>query len=69
VLQQHFTPLSGYAFLVMIALYIPCVATIAVIKKETNWKWAGLAAGYTFVLGWTISVMIYQVGRHIFGLT
>jgi len=67
VLQQHFTPLSGYAFLVMIALYIPCVATIAVIKKETNWKWAGLAAGYTFVLGWTISVMIYQVGRLIIG--
>ncbi len=67
VLQQHFTPLSGYAFLVMIALYIPCVPTIAVIRKETNGKWAGLAVGYTFALGWAISVIIYQLGRLILG--
>jgi len=63
ILTQHFTPLSGYAFLVMTALYIPCVATIATIRKETNWKWATVAVIYTLSLGWLVSVLIYQVGK------
>ncbi|MFH1360610.1 MAG: ferrous iron transport protein B [Candidatus Omnitrophota bacterium] len=63
VLSHYFTPLSAYAFLIMTLVYIPCIATIAVIKKETNWKWAGLAVFYTLALGWLLSVVFYQVGR------
>jgi len=63
VLQQQFTPLSGYAFLIMIALYIPCVATVAMIRRETNWRWAALAVVYTLVLGWLASVLVFQAGR------
>lgn len=36
VLQQQFTPLSAYCFMVMTLFYIPCAAAIAAIKKETN---------------------------------
>jgi ferrous iron transport protein B len=63
ILQKEFSPAAGYAFLIMVALYIPCIATIAVIRKETNWKWAGLAVAYTFLLGWVCSVIVYQTGR------
>ncbi|HHP50470.1 MAG TPA: ferrous iron transport protein B [Moorella mulderi] len=60
----HWTPLSAYAFLVMTLIYIPCVATIAVIRRETNsWKWTAFAVAYTLVLGWITAVLIYQVGR------
>jgi len=62
VLSRTFTPLSAYAFMVMSLVYIPCIATIAAIKRETNWKWAGLAVGYTMVLGWVLAVAVYQVG-------
>jgi len=62
VLQQQFTPLSGYAFLVMTLIYIPCIAAIAVIRQETNWRWAGVAVGYTLALGWMVSVGVYQIG-------
>lgn len=60
---HYFTPLSAYAFMVMSLLYIPCIASIAVIKRETNWKWAGLAVGYSLLLGWITAVLIYQIGR------
>ncbi len=64
VIATHFTPLSGYAFMVMTLVYIPCIATIAVIKRETNsWAWAGFAVAYSLVLGWSLAVMIFQVGR------
>ncbi|MDI7261961.1 MAG: ferrous iron transport protein B, partial [Thermodesulfobacteriota bacterium] len=37
VILTHFTPLSAYAFMVMSLIYIPCIAAIATIKRETNW--------------------------------
>jgi ferrous iron transport protein B len=63
IILQHFTPLSAYCFMVMSLIYIPCIAAIATIKKETNWKWTGLAVGYSLILGWTLAVLIYQVGK------
>ncbi|MDI3519124.1 MAG: ferrous iron transport protein [Caldanaerobacter sp.] len=67
-IRQHFTPLSAYAFMIMTLIYIPCVATIAAIRRETNsWKWTFFAIGYTLVLGWLMAVLVYQGGR-ILGL-
>jgi len=65
VLQTNFTPLSGYAFLIMTLIYMPCIATIALIKKETNAKWATLAVLYTLTLGWLLSVLVYQLGSKL----
>jgi ferrous iron transport protein B len=63
VIQNQFTPISAYAFMVMSLIYIPCIAAIATIKKETNWRWTLIALGYSLVLGWTLAVAIYQIGR------
>ncbi len=68
VIAQYWTPLSAYAFMVMTLIYIPCIAVIGVIKRETNsWGWTGFAVGYSLVLGWLMAVLIYQVGM-LFGL-
>lgn len=62
-IQGAWTPLSAYAFLVMSLVYIPCVATIVSIKRETNsWKWTAIAITYTSVLGWSLATIVYQVG-------
>ncbi|MFH1336152.1 MAG: nucleoside recognition domain-containing protein, partial [Candidatus Zixiibacteriota bacterium] len=63
VILTHFTPLSAYAFMVMSLIYIPCIAAIATIKRETNWKWTFLAVGYSLILGWLLAVGIYQAGK------
>lgn len=58
------TALSAYSFMTMTLLYIPCIAAIAAIKRETNsWKWTSFAIGYSIILGWVVAVLIYQVGR------
>lgn len=62
-IQNAFTPLSAVSFMVMTLLYTPCAATIATIKKETNSrKWALFVALYTFLVGWTGAVLVYQIG-------
>lgn len=63
VITQYWTPLSAYAFMVMTLIYVPCIAVIGVIKRETNsWGWTAFAVGYSLVLGWLMAVLIYQVG-------
>jgi len=61
--QLGWTSLVAFAFMAMVLIYVPCAATIATIKKETNsWKWTGFVVGYTLVLAWLVAVLIYQIG-------
>jgi ferrous iron transport protein B len=54
--------------MVFVLLYIPCVAAVAVIKRETNsWGWAGFSVLYTTALAWVVSLVVYQGGL-LFGL-
>ncbi|WP_082174114.1 ferrous iron transport protein B [Clostridium niameyense] len=63
-IQNIFTPLSAYAFMVMTLLYTPCAAVIGAVKRETNSrKWAWFTAIYTFVVGWVFSVLVFQIGK------
>lgn len=62
------TPLVALSYLVFVLLYFPCIATIAAIKNESgSWRWALFAAGYTTVLAWVVSAIVYQVGRLFVG--
>ncbi len=64
VLPQFFTPLSSYSFMVMSLLYIPCIASIGVIYRETNsWKWTTFSVVYSILMGWLFAVGFYQFGR------
>lgn len=63
VIQNQFNIVSAYAFMAISLIYIPCIATIAVIKSETNWRWTTIGVSYTLILGWVIATIIYQVGR------
>ena len=64
--ERLFTPLSAYALMVFVLLYIPCVAVIAVIKQETNsWFWSLFAVGYTTAVAWIAAFIVYQGGRLI----
>lgn len=62
-LEDSFTPLSAYALLVFVLLYVPCFATVATIKKEANsWKWAGFNVVYSIAIAYIFAFIIYQGG-------
>lgn len=63
-----FGALNAYAMMVFCLLYIPCVATLATVKKETNsWRWMGLMVVFQLGMAWGITFIIYQVGKFILG--
>ncbi|OUM59411.1 hypothetical protein PIROE2DRAFT_15071 [Piromyces sp. E2] len=54
---------GAYSYMLFTLLYFPCIATIAAVGHESNWKWAGFTAVYTTVLAWVVSAIFYQVAR------
>lgn len=64
LLSQYFTPLSAYSFMVFILLYIPCLATVATIYKETrSKKWTAFSIVYALALAYILTLIIYQGGK------
>lgn len=61
-----FTALNAYSLMVFCLLYVPCAATIATIKKETNsWKWTGFTIVFQLLVAWVVSTLVYQIGSMI----
>lgn len=61
-LQRHFTPLTAFAFMVFVLLYVPCIATIGAIKHEFGASWATFSAVYQTAVAWLAAFVIYQGG-------
>lgn len=59
-----FTPLSAYCYMIFASLYIPCMATVAVIRRETNsWRWTFFSVAFQFLTAWVVSFIIFQIGN------
>lgn len=59
-----FTPLSSYAFMAFVLLYMPCVIVGVAMRQEFGtWKWAGVGFFYQTVLAWLVAVLIFQGGQ------
>ncbi|TCT20900.1 ferrous iron transport protein B [Melghiribacillus thermohalophilus] len=64
VIMASFTPLQAYSFMAFVLLYMPCIATVAVIRKESHsLKWTLFSLVYGLVLAYLVSLVIYQVGQ------
>ncbi|MBT7095183.1 MAG: ferrous iron transport protein B, partial [Bacteroidetes bacterium] len=61
--QTVYTPHATLAFLLFVLIYVPCIAVLAVIRKESGgWKWAIFMAVYTTALAWIIAFGVFQIG-------
>ena len=54
--------IGALAYLMAILLYMPCVAAIAAIWRETNTGWTLFAALWSTGLAYGASVLVYQLG-------
>ncbi|WP_138493339.1 ferrous iron transport protein B [Paenibacillus pinistramenti] len=64
LIAGYYSPLAAYSFMVFLLLYVPCLATVAVIKKETSsTKWTWFSVGYALVIAYILALVIYQGGK------
>jgi ferrous iron transport protein B len=52
---------GAFAYLLMVLLYVPCVAAIAAIYRETNLRWAIFACTWNAVLAYMAATLFYQI--------
>ncbi len=60
--RDVFSPLASISFMLFVLIYFPCVAVIAAIRKEANWRWAVFTMVYTTGLAWLLAFAVYQIG-------
>ena len=60
--KKVFSRLVAFGFMLFVLIYFPCVAVIAAIKKESNWKWAVFSMFYTTTIAWIVAFVTYQIG-------
>jgi ferrous iron transport protein B len=64
LLSSGMTPLSAISMLVFVLLYLPCLATMAAIRRELrSWKWLLFSIGYSTSLAWVMAFLVFQGGK------
>jgi ferrous iron transport protein B len=66
-LRENYTSLQGFCVMLFCLISAPCIATVAVCRRETNsWKWALFQFFGLTVVAYVITVIVYQVGSLIY---
>ena len=62
-LRANYTPLQGFCIMLFCLLSIPCLATLAIIRRELNsWSMPFVEAGGLLALAYILTMIVYQVG-------
>jgi ferrous iron transport protein B len=63
-----FTAVTALSLMVFFALCAQCLATLAVIKRETgSWLWPAVTFGYMTTLAYVCALLVYQIGTRLAG--
>ncbi|MBO4740930.1 MAG: ferrous iron transport protein B [Bacteroidales bacterium] len=57
-----YSPLVAYGLMIFVLLSVPCISTLAAIKREAGWGWVLFTFVYTIFLAWLFSMLIFQIG-------
>ena len=62
--DPNFSPLIALTMMLFVLIYPPCLATLAVIKRETgSWKWVAFMFCYENTFAWIACFIFYNIGR------
>ena len=67
VLPTVFTGVTAFSFLAFSALYTPCIAALATMRKEYGNKMMMISLSYQFILAWVVAFIVTTVGNLIVG--
>jgi ferrous iron transport protein B len=63
-LRSSYSPLVGFCIMLFCLISAPCMATIAITRRESNsWRWALFQLGGLSVMAFVITATVFQIGR------
>ncbi|MBW1701854.1 MAG: ferrous iron transport protein B [Deltaproteobacteria bacterium] len=60
--NPDWNPLKAFTLIIFTMLYVPCIVTVIMIRKESSWSWAGFSVAFNLVVAYLVSLAISQVG-------
>lgn len=64
IISGTYSTATGLAFLTVSLLFIPCAATVSVIRQETgSWKWTFLNIGLMLTLSIVVASSVYSLAK------
>ncbi|MBW2524602.1 MAG: ferrous iron transport protein B [Deltaproteobacteria bacterium] len=64
VLRRDYSPLVGLSLMLFLLISAPCIATIALTRRESgSWRWALLQFGGLSAIAYLVALVVFQVGR------
>lgn len=62
-LRANYSPLVGFCVMLFMLISLPCVATFAVTRRESNsWRWAFFQLAGLTLLAYVVTLVVYQIG-------
>jgi ferrous iron transport protein B len=66
LVSSGMTSIAALAMMVFVLLYMPCLATLSAIRRETaSLKWMIFSISYSTMLAWIMAFLVYQGGNII----
>lgn len=63
-LSRDYSPLTGVCLMIFLLVGTPCMATVAIIKRESgSWKWAALQFCGLTGIAYLLALLVHQLGR------
>ncbi|MDD3154632.1 MAG: ferrous iron transport protein B [Victivallaceae bacterium] len=63
-IRRDYTPLQGFCIMLFCLISMPCIGTVAVVRKESgSWLFAGAQLLGLTCLAYAITLVVYQVAR------
>ena len=60
--DPNWNRLRAFTFIVFTMLYVPCIATVISIKRESSWKWACFSVVFNLLVAYFVALIIGQAG-------
>ena len=65
---QGFTSINAYAMMLFCLLYVPCIATIAMVRQETkSRKWTVISVCIQLGTAWLVATLFFQIAGMFVG--
>lgn len=61
--EPFFTPLKAFCFMLFILLYMPCIAAVVAIRRESGRGWMWFSIFYTIGVAWLLTFAVWQIGN------
>ena len=62
-LRNNYTPLQGFCIMLFCLLTVPCIATVAVVRRESgSWKFTLAQIGLYTLTAYVLTLLVFQAG-------